>query len=198
MLKDTRWVYKNESYFYTLMTASLVAQMITYPPAMREIWVQSLGWEDSLDEGMATHSRILAWRIPMVRGAWWATVHGVPKSWTWLSPLRAPGDREQQVQVPERLEWEEKGLAWWTEDGGASREAKRIQGVEGNIEGCEGGRMSGSGGKQEVSEEQDWTDPQFPTEVPINISKVMPARKQAEVSRTYSHMSSRRGFQLTE
>ena len=64
------------------MTASLVAQMITYPPAMREIWVQSLGWEDSLDEGMATHSRILAWRIPMVRGAWWATVHGVPKSWT--------------------------------------------------------------------------------------------------------------------
>ena len=64
------------------MTASLVAQMIKYPPAMREIWVQSLGWEDSLDEGMATHSRILAWRIPMVRGAWWATVHEVIKSWT--------------------------------------------------------------------------------------------------------------------
>ena len=36
----------------------------------------------SLEEGMATHSSILAWRIPMDRGAWWATVHGVAKSWT--------------------------------------------------------------------------------------------------------------------
>ena len=39
----------------------------------------------SLGEGMATHSRILAWRIPMDRGAWWATVHGVAESWTQLS-----------------------------------------------------------------------------------------------------------------
>ena len=44
-----------------------------------------LGWEDNLEEGMATHSSILAWRIPMDRGAWWATVHGVAKSWTQLS-----------------------------------------------------------------------------------------------------------------
>ena len=44
-----------------------------------------LGWEDPLGEGMATHSSILAWRIPMDRGAWWATVHGVAKSWTRLS-----------------------------------------------------------------------------------------------------------------
>ena len=36
--------------------------------------VQSLGQEDPLEEGMATHSSILAWRIPMSRGAWWATV----------------------------------------------------------------------------------------------------------------------------
>ena len=43
---------------------------------MWETWVQSLGWENPLQEGMATHSRILAWRIPMDRGAWWATVHG--------------------------------------------------------------------------------------------------------------------------
>ena len=43
---------------------------------MQETWVRSLGWEDSLEEGMATHSNILAWRIPMDRGAWWATVHG--------------------------------------------------------------------------------------------------------------------------
>ena len=44
--------------------ASLVAQMVKNPPAMRETWVQSLGWEDPLEEGMATHSSILAWRIP--------------------------------------------------------------------------------------------------------------------------------------
>ena len=61
---------------------SLVAQMVKNPPAMRETWVQSLGWEDPLEEGMATHSSILAWRIFMDRGAWQATVHGVAKSWT--------------------------------------------------------------------------------------------------------------------
>ena len=49
---------------------------------MRETWVPSLGWEDPLEEGMATHSSILAWRIPMGRGAWRATVHGVAKSQT--------------------------------------------------------------------------------------------------------------------
>ena len=38
-------------------------------PAMQETWVQSLGWEDPLEKGMATHSNILAWRIPMERGA---------------------------------------------------------------------------------------------------------------------------------
>ena len=49
---------------------------------MRETWLQSLGWEDPLEEGMAIHSRIFAWRISMDRGAWWATVHGVAKSQT--------------------------------------------------------------------------------------------------------------------
>ena len=44
--------------------ASLVAQLVKNPPAMWEIWVQSLGWEDTLKKGKATHSRILAWRIP--------------------------------------------------------------------------------------------------------------------------------------
>ena len=39
-------------------------------PAMWETWVRSMGWEDPLEEGMATHSSILAWRIPMDRGAW--------------------------------------------------------------------------------------------------------------------------------
>ena len=45
--------------------------------------VQSLDWEDSLKEGMATHSSILAWRIPMDREAWWAAAHGVTESREW-------------------------------------------------------------------------------------------------------------------
>ena len=47
----------------------LVVQLVKNLPAVQETWVQSLGWEDSLEEGMATHSNILAWRIPMDRGA---------------------------------------------------------------------------------------------------------------------------------
>ena len=49
--------------------ASLVVQMVKNLPAMRETWVRSMGWEDPLEEGMATYSNILAWRIPMDRGA---------------------------------------------------------------------------------------------------------------------------------
>ena len=63
----------------------LVAQMVKNLPAMWETWVQSLGWEDSLEEGMTTHSGILAWRIHRDRGAWLATVRGVTKSQTRLS-----------------------------------------------------------------------------------------------------------------
>ena len=59
--------------------------MVKNPPAMWETWVLSLGWEDHLEKGMATHSSVLAWRIPMDRGAWWAIVHGVTKSQTRLS-----------------------------------------------------------------------------------------------------------------
>ena len=51
--------------------------MVKNPPAMQETWVRSLGWEDPLEEGMATQSSIFAWRVPMDRGAWWATVQGV-------------------------------------------------------------------------------------------------------------------------
>ena len=57
--------------------AFLVAQTVKNPPAMWETWVRSQGWEDPLEEGIATHSSILAWRIPMDRGAWQAAVHGV-------------------------------------------------------------------------------------------------------------------------
>jgi len=62
--------------------ASLVAQSVKNPPAVQETWVQSLGWKEPLEEGMATHSSVLAWRIPLDRGAWWAIVHGVSKSQT--------------------------------------------------------------------------------------------------------------------
>ena len=61
-----------------------VAQMVKNLPAMQETWVQSLGWEDPLKEGLATLSSIRAWRIPMDR-AWRATGHRVAKHWTWLS-----------------------------------------------------------------------------------------------------------------
>ena len=59
--------------------ASLVAQLVKNLCAMRETWVQSVGWEDPLEKGKATHSSILALRIP------WTTVHGVAKRQTQLS-----------------------------------------------------------------------------------------------------------------
>ena len=49
---------------YTVNRVSLVAQLVKNLPAMQETWVQSLGWEDPLEEGKATHSSILAWRTP--------------------------------------------------------------------------------------------------------------------------------------
>ena len=58
--------------------ASLVAQLVKNPHAMQETWVQSLGAEDPLEKGKASHSSILACRIPQ-------TVHGMAKSWTWLN-----------------------------------------------------------------------------------------------------------------
>ena len=57
-----------------------MAQMVKHLPIVWETWVQSLGREDLLEKEMATHSSILAWRIPMDRGAWRATLHGVEKS----------------------------------------------------------------------------------------------------------------------
>ena len=59
-----------------------MAQMVKNLPAMRETWAQALGWEDPLKESMAAHSSILAWRIPMDRGAWQPIVPGVAKSQT--------------------------------------------------------------------------------------------------------------------
>ena len=64
---------------HVFLGASLVAQMVKNLPAMQELWVQSLGWEDPLEKGMATHSSMLALKNPMDRGPWWATAHGVTK-----------------------------------------------------------------------------------------------------------------------
>ena len=57
---------KEKGKYHILMHiwASLVAQLIKNPPAMRETSVQSLGWEDALEKGKSTNSGILAWRIP--------------------------------------------------------------------------------------------------------------------------------------
>ena len=63
--------------------ASLVAQLVKNLPTVQETWVRSPSWEDPLEEeDIATHSSILAWRIPMDRGVWRATGHGVAKSQT--------------------------------------------------------------------------------------------------------------------
>ena len=71
--------------FWKSRLLSSLHLMICIPTDMRETWVQSLDREDPLEEGMAAHSSTPAWRIPMDRGAWWATVHGVTKSRTRLS-----------------------------------------------------------------------------------------------------------------
>ena len=59
---------------------SLVAQMVKNLPATQETQIQSLGWEDPLEKGMATQLQCSCLENPMDRGAWWATVHGVAKS----------------------------------------------------------------------------------------------------------------------
>ena len=65
---------------YPPTNASLVAQMVKNPPVMQETFIQYLSWENPLEESVATLSTILAWRIALYRGAWWAIVHGVTKS----------------------------------------------------------------------------------------------------------------------
>ena len=71
--KTSTWRKQTSSlkaFFFDFLTtydknwASLVAQLVKNPPVMQETWVQSLGWEDPLEKGKATHSSILAWRIP--------------------------------------------------------------------------------------------------------------------------------------
>ena len=66
----------------------------------QETQVQSLGGEDPLEESMATHSSILVWRVPMDRGAWRATVHGVTQGWRGLKPLGT-----HEIRSPSRHDW---------------------------------------------------------------------------------------------
>ena len=64
--------------------------------AMQEMLVPSLGWEDPLKKGVATHSCILAWRISIDRGAWQAKIHGVAKS---RAQLKRPGTHPHATGV---------------------------------------------------------------------------------------------------
>ena len=68
-----------------IIGAFLVAQMVKNVPAIWETWVRSLGWEDPLEKGMGNQLQYSCLENPMDRGAWRAKVHGVTKSWTWLS-----------------------------------------------------------------------------------------------------------------
>ena len=66
-------------YSFQYSRSSLVAQLVKNPPTMWETWLQSLGWEDPLEKGTATHSRIRAWRVP------WAVWSAGLQSWAGLS-----------------------------------------------------------------------------------------------------------------
>ena len=57
-----------------------MVQTVKNPPARWKTLVSPLGWEDPLEEDMAIRSSVLAWRIPVDRGAWWATAHSVTES----------------------------------------------------------------------------------------------------------------------
>ena len=62
--RHLRWLFFLLIFISHCTWASLVAQLVKNPPEMQETWVRSLGWEDPLEKGKATHSSILAWRIP--------------------------------------------------------------------------------------------------------------------------------------
>ena len=112
--------------------ASLVAQTVKILPAVRETWVRSLCWEDPL-VGMAAHSIILAWRIPRDRGAWWAMVHGVVKSWTRLSDFTSIFHfraLEKEIAIHSSiLAWRipRDGGAWWAAVYGVAQSRTRLK-----------------------------------------------------------------------
>ena len=76
--------------------ASLVAQLIKNPPAVWEIWVWSLGWEDPLEEGKPNHSSILAWKIPWTEESWGCRVR---HDWATLHSLTLQGSRMENIPL---------------------------------------------------------------------------------------------------
>ena len=72
--------------------ASLGAQMVKNPPTMRETWVQSLGWENPLETGTATHSSVLAWRIPWTKELGRSGAKGTSLTWEGRVGTERPAD----------------------------------------------------------------------------------------------------------
>ena len=99
--------------------APLVPQILNNPPAMLETWVQSLGWEDLLEEGMATHSSLLAWRIPWTEEPGGLQSIGLQKSWTRLSDKYtqrwdAGGNSYQAISRGSRVISAVEGRSGWS------------------------------------------------------------------------------------
>ena len=86
MERGRGWENESKAETFMIYLGTYIVSLLCLPvKEMQKMQVWSLGWEDALEEEMATHSSILAWKNSMDRGAWWATVHGFAKSWTRLS-----------------------------------------------------------------------------------------------------------------
>ena len=108
--------FSDFNFSYWHFRTSLVAQLVKNLPSMCETWVQTLGWEDPLEDGMATHSSILAWRIPMDGGACRATVYRVTQNQAWLKWLSMHaciGEGNGNPLQCSCLENPRDGGAWW-------------------------------------------------------------------------------------
>ena len=96
-------IWETQIFLLLLKWAFLVAQMVKNPSAMWKTWVLSLGWEDPLEESMATHSSILAWRIPTDRGTWWASPQGC-KEWDMTERLSTHYENNPLMpELPSRI-----------------------------------------------------------------------------------------------
>ena len=99
---------------------------------MRETWVRSLGREGPLEKEMATHSSILAWRIPWMEEPGWATVHGVTKSQTLMSDFTFTFhfhalEKELATTHSSVLAWKIPGMgAWWAAVYGVTQSWTRL------------------------------------------------------------------------
>ena len=92
--------------------------MIKNPPTMRETWIRFLDWEDPLEKGTATYSSILAWRIPMDRGAWQATAMGsqrVRHNWVTFTFTFSPLSEAQSPGVVWEIAYMHQSYPKWGE-----------------------------------------------------------------------------------